>query len=108
MPLDETLGGAEKTARHEQALNRYDIVAQHITSFPRLLQSLIMASTTSTEIADDKYHCELTSLQNLRKESPWMKDPKFLKKVALSPSATMKMLMHCQSGVEKGISKGGM
>lgn len=32
---------------------------------------------------------------------------KFFETLSLSPSAVTKMMMHCQSGVEKGISKGG-
>jgi COP9 signalosome complex subunit 5 len=36
-----------------------------------------------------------------------MADPKYFKKVKISPSATIKMMMHGQSGVEKGIKKSG-
>lgn len=36
-----------------------------------------------------------------------MKNPKHFESVAVSPSAIMKMMMHCASGVQKGIAKGG-
>jgi COP9 signalosome complex subunit 5 len=61
----------------------------------------------STHLADARYSFEPEKLQELRKSSPWTKDPKYLKKVALSPSAIMKIMMHCHSGVEKGMAKGG-
>lgn len=35
-----------------------------------------------------------------------MNDPKYFKRVKISPSATIKMMTHGQSGVDKGISKG--
>jgi COP9 signalosome complex subunit 5 len=57
--------------------------------------------------ADARYHFDEEKLQELKKSAPWMSDPKYFKAVALSPSAIMKIMMHCQSGVEKGISKGG-
>jgi COP9 signalosome complex subunit 5 len=57
--------------------------------------------------ADARYHFDADKLQKLRTESPWQKNPKYFDKVAISPSAVMKMMMHCQSGVEKGIAKGG-
>ena len=65
------------------------------------------AMTYVTDSADAKYAVDPTSLQTLRESVPWMKDAKYFKKVALSPSAVMKVMMHCQSGVEKGIAKGG-
>lgn len=36
-----------------------------------------------------------------------MQNPKYFTAVAVSPSAIMKMMMHCSRGVEKGIKKGG-
>jgi len=57
--------------------------------------------------ADAKYAVDPAALQTLRDSVPWMKDPKYFTKVALSPSAVMKIMMHCQSGVEKGVAKGG-
>lgn len=56
---------------------------------------------------DNRYHFDEAKLNQLRKESPWTKDPKYFTACSLSPSAVMKMMMHCQSGVKKGIDKGG-
>lgn len=58
-------------------------------------------------VADARYSFQPEQLQKLRDEAPWTKDAKYFNKVAISPSAIMKMMMHCHSGVEKGISKGG-
>lgn len=56
---------------------------------------------------DALYTFDEQMLKVLRSAAPWMKDPKHFKIVKLSPSAILKMSMHCQSGVEKGIAKGG-
>jgi COP9 signalosome complex subunit 5 len=61
----------------------------------------------TSNVADARYSFDPDELQTLRSEAPWMKDPKYFQKVAMSPSAIMKILQHCNSGVEKGISKGG-
>jgi COP9 signalosome complex subunit 5 len=53
------------------------------------------------------YSCDKEKLEVLQKEKPWMKNPKYFSGVAVSPSAIMKMVMHCARGVEKGIAKGG-
>lgn len=65
------------------------------------------AASAKSSAADARYSFNPEALQKIRQESPWTKDPKYLNKVAISPSAIMKMMMHCHSGVEKGISKGG-
>jgi COP9 signalosome complex subunit 5 len=46
-------------------------------------------------------------LPALRTTAPWMRDPKWFHSVVVSPSAVVKMLSHCDSGVAKGIAKGG-
>lgn len=46
-------------------------------------------------------------LENIRAQKAWMADPKYFKKVQVCPSASIKMLMHGQQGVEKGIRKAG-
>jgi COP9 signalosome complex subunit 5 len=56
---------------------------------------------------DALYTFDEQKLKELRSTTPWMKDPRHFQTVKLSPSAIMKMSMHCQSGVEKGIAKGG-
>ena len=58
--------------------------------------------------SDNRYYsCDQDKLTTLQKEKPWMKEAKYFQNVALSPSAVMKMMMHCASGVEKGIKQGG-
>jgi COP9 signalosome complex subunit 5 len=64
-------------------------------------------NATTTNVADARYTFEPDKLQKLRSDAPWTTDAKYFSKVAVSPSAIMKMMMHCHSGVEKGISKGG-
>ena len=67
-------------------------------------------TTTKSDVVhvEQEYYCiNEEELKTLKSESPWMKDPKHFKTVGLSPSAVMKISMHCQSGVEKGIAKGG-
>jgi len=44
-----------------------------------------------------------TSLPPFFSPSPYVNSPKYFKKVRLSPSAAMKMLMHACGGVEKGM-----
>eukprot|EP00592_Proboscia_alata_P020991 CAMPEP_0194421084 /NCGR_PEP_ID=MMETSP0176-20130528/20339_1 /TAXON_ID=216777 /ORGANISM="Proboscia alata, Strain PI-D3" /LENGTH=313 /DNA_ID=CAMNT_0039229025 /DNA_START=200 /DNA_END=1137 /DNA_ORIENTATION=+ len=57
--------------------------------------------------SDLKYTFNHDALQKFRDSKPWMEDPKYFEKVAVSPTAIMKMMMHCHSGVEKGMKKGG-
>ncbi len=58
--------------------------------------------------SDQRYYsCDKEKLEILQKEKPWMKNPKHFASVAVSPSAIMKMMMHCANGVQKGIAKGG-
>jgi COP9 signalosome complex subunit 5 len=75
--------------------------------FPSMDSTLSNKKAAAAATADAKYGFDADALQNLRTSVPWMQDAKFFKKVALSPSAIMKIMMHCQSGVEKGIRKGG-
>jgi COP9 signalosome complex subunit 5 len=75
------------------------------------------SSTSSTGVdngggngsrSDARYYaCNEEDLLALQQEKPWMKSPQYFESVALSPSAVMKMMMHCASGVEKGIKAGG-
>ena len=57
--------------------------------------------------ADARYYFDTEEMEQFKKEKPWMKNPKHFQKIAISPSALIKIMMHCQSGVEKGIAKGG-
>lgn len=56
---------------------------------------------------DIPYGFDEQVLQEVRNNRVWMQDPKYFKSVIVSPSATMKMLNHAHSGVEKGIKAGG-
>jgi len=62
--------------------------------------------TTPTDAADTYYTFNVDKLEALRKKTPWKNDPKWFNRVAVSPSAIMKMMTHCHSGVEKGLKKG--
>lgn len=53
------------------------------------------------------YSFDESKMEQIRTQKPWMTDPKYFKRVLLSPSATIKMMYHGQSGVDKGFSKGG-
>ena len=44
------------------------------------------------QTADSRYHFDAKKLDGLRSEAPWTKDAKYFRKVALSPSAVMKMV----------------
>mmetsp|Transcript_46464 Transcript_46464/g.140750 ORF Transcript_46464/g.140750 Transcript_46464/m.140750 type:complete len:147 (+) Transcript_46464:94-534(+) len=57
--------------------------------------------------ADARYTFDDDRLQSLRSRAPWKDNPKYFTAAAFSPSAVMKMLTHCHSGVEKGLKKGG-
>lgn len=77
--------------------------------------------------ADERFYTvDAEKLQKLCSDKPWMKGgdagsssgqqqgstskrptAKFFETISIGPSAVTKMMMHCQSGVEKGISKGG-
>ena len=70
--------------------------------FDRTIKSMNMDN-----ISNARYSCDVKKVQELRKSCPWIKNPKFLTKAAISPSAVTKIMVHCQAGVEKGIKKGG-
>jgi hypothetical protein len=66
------------------------------------------AKKKATITADQRYYAvDPEQLSKLQEDKPWMKSAKYFTKVAVSPSAVTKMMMHCASGVEKGIAKGG-
>lgn len=56
---------------------------------------------------DAYYAIDQGKLSQVRESRPWMNDPKFMKRVKMSPSAILKMMIHGQQGVNKGINKGG-
>ena len=53
------------------------------------------------------YNVDDNLLETVRREQAWTADPKYFKKVKISPSAIVKMMVHGQSGVDKGIKKSG-
>lgn len=65
------------------------------------------ATKESKPSPDAKFHIDAEALETLRTTAPWMQNPKYFQHVTLSPSAVIKIMMHCQSGVDKGIQKGG-
>lgn len=66
-----------------------------------------MANENESNTPDSRYTFDETRLAELRKSSPWKDDPRYFQGVAIGPSAVMKMMTHCHSGVEKGVQKGG-
>ena len=62
---------------------------------------------SAMNVADSRYSFDPEKMKQFKQEKPWMKSPKYFEKVAVSPSAVTKMMMHCASGVQKGIAKGG-
>lgn len=56
---------------------------------------------------DSFYSINEEKLASVRKQKLWMHDPKYFKKVKISPSAAIKMMMHGQQGVEKGVKQNG-
>ena len=53
------------------------------------------------------YGIDDEKLAVVRANKEWMSDPKFCSNVKVSPSATIKMMMHGNSGVNKGIKSSG-
>ena len=53
------------------------------------------------------YSIDEDKLAQIRQNKPWMHDPKYFRKVKISPSASIKMMMHGQQGVEKGVKQNG-
>lgn len=60
--------------------------------------------TSAASLADSLYSYDPAALLALQKNKPWMADAKFFKTALISPSCCAKMLMHAQSGVEKGMA----
>lgn len=56
---------------------------------------------------DAVYKVDDEKLQEIRNQKIWQIDPKYFIRVSVSPSAVMKMLIHANSGVEKGIASVG-
>ena len=65
------------------------------------------AASASVPASDARYTFDPIRLSNLRSSAPWKDNPRYFTAAAISPTAAMKMLSHCHSGVEKGLRKGG-
>jgi COP9 signalosome complex subunit 5 len=63
------------------------------------------AASGGSSAADKMYEFDAAKLEEVRAAKPWMADPKHFKSVQVSACATMKMLMHAVSGVEKGMKE---
>jgi len=55
---------------------------------------------------DSLYAYNDTAVAKVKLEKLWMGDPKYFRRVKVSPSAAIKMMSHGQSGVEKGQARG--
>ena len=53
------------------------------------------------------YSIDEEKLERVRRQKLWMNDPKYFKRVKISPSATIKMIMHGQQGVDRGNKQNG-
>ena len=56
---------------------------------------------------DKLYAFDQEATDTVREKKEWLNDPHYFKRVKMSPSASIKMMSHCQSGVEKGIKERG-
>jgi COP9 signalosome complex subunit 5 len=65
------------------------------------------AGTPTVNSADSYYGYDMEVMSKIKSSAPWMKDPKYFKRVKISPSAIVKMMTHSQSGVEKGLKQNG-
>lgn len=71
------------------------------------LSEFTLSLRASPDIMDQYYAFPEDKVREVKQAKPWCNDAKYFKKVKISPSATIKMLTHGQSGVEKGISQSG-
>ncbi|ETV78842.1 hypothetical protein, variant 1 [Aphanomyces astaci] len=64
-------------------------------------------AAANAKSGDSLYTWNEDRVNEVRSNKQWSHDPKYFRRVQVSPSATMKMLSHAQSGVEKGMSSPG-
>ena len=67
------------------------------------------AQSSSAELTNQSYlyAFDAAKIEAVRTQMAWQTDPKWFRRCKVSPSATIKMMMHGQSGVDKGIKKSG-
>jgi COP9 signalosome complex subunit 5 len=58
-------------------------------------------------MADRLYSCDEAKLDGIRASKLWTVDPRYFKRVKISPAAAVKMVSHGQTGVDKGTKAGG-
>ena len=58
-------------------------------------------------MGDALYQYDENKLSEIRRKKAYLQDPKYFNNVSVSPSAVMKMLIHANAGVEKGLSSEG-
>ena len=58
-------------------------------------------------MAESQYQYDEEKLKTIKANKPWMSNPTYFKNVKISPSAAIKMQMHTNHGVNKGIKKNG-
>jgi COP9 signalosome complex subunit 5 len=73
------------------------------------MTSTLDSKSTPEILGGDRYYAyDAEKVKISTKGNPWMTDRKYFKRVKISPSAITKMMMHGQSGVDKGIKAGGV
>lgn len=68
-----------------------------------------MSSSSASSVANQSnlYAYDRVKVEAVRAQMAWQADPKWFRTCKVSPSATIKMMMHGQSGVDKGIKRSG-
>ncbi|GMH81621.1 hypothetical protein TrST_g8917 [Triparma strigata] len=56
---------------------------------------------------DECYSIDHAALTEHRTSKPWMSSPTYFHTASFSPSSSLKILSHCQSGVTKGLKQSG-
>lgn len=58
-------------------------------------------------MADRLYSFDEAKIDEIRASKLWTVDPRYFKRVTISPAAAVKMVSHGQAGVDKGVKAGG-
>ena len=66
----------------------------------------MVTQTGQNVLSDKKYTHNRKGLKSLQSRKPWTTDPKWFDNATFSPSATIKMMEHTNSGVSKGYKQG--
>ena len=81
----------------------------YLTKAPKFTRMASLSSTSPAGTTNNLnlYCYDSEKVEAVRSQMAWQADPKWFTKCKISPSATIKMMMHGQSGVDKGIKKSG-